>query len=136
MQKIIKPNEANIANADCNYDNPTLNETIETNISSIESLKVDVVRYDDYIKANAPLVEQNIIMYSNFKKTDLQQLINENEDCNFIRIYHAINSANKHYTIAVPVMETGNGKVKQTNGVKYYVNCCACRPNCPTNFGF
>lgn len=121
----------------CDYENPDKMFTTEVEVD-IPQLKKEVANYGDLITAAMPEHAKEMIHYSNFKVADLQKLITENADCHFIRIYHCRRETDKsQYTIAVPVLGSeGTGKVKQDADVKYYSNCCACNPNCPSNSGF
>jgi hypothetical protein len=120
----------------CDYTNPNSMVTTENEID-IPTLIQEVTDYGDLVTASMPAHADKMIHYSNFRSSDLLKLIANNDDCHFIRIYHCRRADFSQYTIAVPILGSdGSGRVKQDPTVKYYSNCCACNPNCPSNHGF
>lgn len=120
----------------CNYANPDSNTMQEKELSDVSDIIQAVKNYEKFITDNMQNHAEKMIYYSNFRRQDLEQLLKENTDCGFIRIYHCRQKDESQFTVAVPVEGDNNGTTRQTASVKYYVNCCACKPNCGTNMGF
>lgn len=120
----------------CNYPHAEANLMNEEELQDASDIIQAVKNYETFIYEHLPDHTDEMIFYSNFRRKDLEELLKDNQDCGFIRIYHGRKTDGSQLTIAVPVEGDNNGTTRQTANVKYYVNCCACRPNCGNNLGF
>ncbi len=123
MANLLQPQSPG---AECDFSNPE-QLAVESPEVDIEQLKQDLKRFKDFMNAHIAQTH-NIIFHSNFRVEDVRDLIDDNEDCQFVRIYNARSEDGSFYQVMTPVLSDGTDK--QTASVVYVKNCCACKPNC------
>lgn len=126
-------------NEPCNFTEPALNEFVVQQVSS-DLLRMRCTRFKDHLAALQPPQHETIIRAANFTVDSVLNMIQQNPDAPFIRVYNGIDEEGKHLlfmTTTTGTVESTGTTVTETASASeeeltFADSCCECPPlrNC------
>ena len=115
----------------CNFSEPSMNVMVAEQ-TTIEELRQRCARYLELLKSLQPSQENVMIRATNFTVGSVQQLIQDNPDSTFLRVYYGIEETGEHImfmgAVTEGAMATASAEGTPEAGTDYVDTCCSCPP--------
>src|SRR5690348_8467188 len=106
---ILKKNPGSGSTLECNLNNKeTIVDRVQETNTDLDVIRTEIARYRTKVQTSSDTVIQGFTHASSFPIADIVQLLNNNPDAGFLRVYNALTESNEHICYIAAVDEDFN----------------------------